>query len=115
MSTLSNKLNGFYGTEGYHKITFFGRFVCTDGVRFFAEEGKAFWVLDLIASYQYEKKVCGLDFQHWKIVSKDEKFVITCDDGNGNVKVTQKGPTNLEEGTYCFFLCEKVLMLTSEY
>lgn len=112
---LTEILRGFHGTEGYHKLTLFGNFVCTDGVLAFAEAGKAFWAVDLIASYQMERNVRKEEFQAWKIFSRDKKFIATATDGNRKILVKQDGYTDLEEGVYEFFLTGGVLMLTSEY
>ena len=113
---LVDQLAHFHCTEGYHKVSPMHRFVITDGVKHFAEAGGAYWVLDLIASYQIYPRVRKEAFQKWKIVSKDDAFVATGDDGNGNILATQKGEfTDLEEGEYQFYLTDNVLLLPSEY
>jgi hypothetical protein len=114
MTTLASKLRQYTGTEQYHRLTLFGGFVCTDGVYAFAEEGGAYWVLDLIASYQPQLR--NYEFQHWKIISHRGKFIALCTDGNGYTLVTQEGDfTDLEDGDYSFYLTNKVLMVESEY
>jgi len=43
---------GFNGTEEYHRVSIFpGAPVVTDSVIHFCEEKKAFWLMDVIASY----------------------------------------------------------------
>lgn len=88
----------------------------TDRVRDFVEQQKAFWAIDLIASYQMEAKLKKEEFQNWKIISNEGKFVAICNDGNGKVLVRQNGEfTTLKEGEYDFFLINNVLMFPSEY
>lgn len=50
--SLKQDLEQFYGTETYTRFCpFFKRIVATDGVIFLAENGKAFWLLEVIVSY----------------------------------------------------------------
>jgi hypothetical protein len=39
------------GTEGYHKLTFMSRLLCTDGVKLVADQCGAYWLVDLVASH----------------------------------------------------------------
>ena len=57
----------FSGTEEYHKLSMFGKFVCTDGVKYLAEQAGAFWLIDAIASHQPKamKNPRLRDFQLW--------------------------------------------------
>jgi len=88
---LKADLAGFSGTEGYTK--YFGGLMLTDGVRYLAENAGCFWLLDIIASYQSKcRKDADLrEMQFWKLtVNADDSAVVTCEDGNGKVKITQK-------------------------
>jgi hypothetical protein len=88
---LKADLAGFSGTEGYTK--YLGGLMLTDGVRYLAENAGCFWLLDIIASYQSKcRKDADLrEMQFWKLtVNADDSAVVTCEDGNGNVKITQK-------------------------
>ncbi|MFM6191173.1 MAG: DUF6876 family protein [Planktothrix sp.] len=51
--TLSD-LSQFTGTEEIHR-NFLG-FPYTDGIQYLAEQAKAYWLIDAIASYQYQLK-----------------------------------------------------------
>ena len=54
---LQDGLSNFYGTEGYHRVSLLKNFVVTDGVLWLiqnAGEQGAFWITDMIASYQKE-------------------------------------------------------------
>ena len=44
-------MNSSTGTEKYYRPFFFNTMVYTDGVRTFAEQCKAYWVIDLVNSY----------------------------------------------------------------
>ena len=91
-SEIKSGLGNFYCTLAYHRLSpIHGSLVCTDGVKWLAESADAFWLVDAIASYQPQ---CRKDkelryFQAWKLAVKDGKAVLTCDDGNGNIKITQ--------------------------
>lgn len=58
----ASELGMFTGTEQYHKLSLFGKFLCTDGVKFVADEGKAYWLIDAIASYMRKE-----EFQVWEL------------------------------------------------
>lgn len=73
----------------------------TPGVKYLCENGgkgegesASWWLLDAIASYQPGKKInCNADLrslQFWKLTVNDNKGVLTCDDGNGNIVITQR-------------------------
>jgi len=51
--TALSQLNGFSGTESYHRFSvLFPNLVLTDGVKFLAENASCYWWLDIIGSYQ---------------------------------------------------------------
>lgn len=89
---LKAALEGFSGTEGYTR--YLGGLLLTDGVRFLAENGECFWLLDIIASYQPKcKKDASLrEMQFWTLKRNKTTSgaVVTCEDGNGKVKITQR-------------------------
>jgi len=49
---LNINLAHFTGTEHYYRHPLHGKFLHTDGVHYLAEHAGAYWLLDLIASYQ---------------------------------------------------------------
>ncbi len=96
---LENKLALHYnGTNNYYSYPL-GNFTFTDGVKTLADEGGgggAYWLIDIIASYQRDKKMqkaCN-GFQVWKF-KKDavgKGFIVNCYDGNSEVAIiSQKG------------------------
>lgn len=80
---LKHELAQFTGTEHYFKWSpVFPNFVLTDGARFLAEQAKAYWLMDLFASYapDYQKK--GFAAMTLTVDGNEGLMVIT--DGNGN-------------------------------
>ena len=59
--TLAERLEGFYGTEGYHRFNLFTPIVATDGVIYFAKEGNAFWALDQMITMRMQLIEKGKD------------------------------------------------------
>jgi hypothetical protein len=86
---LQTQLAGFYGSENlYHRSTPIVIYY-TDGIKWLQENADCYWLTDLIASYQTTTFRKANERQFWKLVVTDNSAVITCDDGNGNISVTQ--------------------------
>jgi hypothetical protein len=127
---LEAELPHFTGTEEYHRIVYpwlrNTDFLLTDGAKHLADKagvigGTAYWLIDLIASYQREKPVKDEPFQVWKLTVKDTVGKVTCDDGNGRILASQDIPFAdfaLDEVTLYVTSDDFsgiVVMLTSEY
>ena len=79
-------LPGFTGTENWYRHLLNINY--TDGINFVAETAGAYWLIDIIASYQPElrKKVSaftgekGIPYQVWRLVVnlQDNTAVVTC-------------------------------------
>jgi len=70
-----------YGTSQYFKHIF--GMLYTDGVQTMAEMCEAYWLIDIVASYQGEKKYARESFQAWTIETTDHNTAtVTCTDGN---------------------------------
>jgi hypothetical protein len=72
-------LQNFTGTTEYHRHWSGMRF--TDGVRFLAEEAKAYWLLDLIASWQRDalEDRWLFEFQLWEVFVRPARTaVVVC-------------------------------------
>ncbi len=79
--------------------------------------GTAYWLIDIIASHQLNKKVAAQSFQTWRLYvnhvqagepdperprpttvlawkqrAQPNEALVTCDDGNGQILVTQEIP-----------------------
>lgn len=89
-------LRHFHGTEHYWCTGIpFHPFVYTDGVRHVAEKGSAYWLLDLIGSWQFEKVVkhdkALQDIQFWTLtVNDDQSAEAICERDQGDIAVRQK-------------------------
>lgn len=117
---LERALDMFSGTEHWYQH-FVPKVLFTDGMKYLAEKAKAYWFIDLIASYQGEEKVAKESFQVWIIrVNKDKTAVVTCEDGNGNVVAKQDlSFTDFPLNEYKGYLEDdgehKVILLTGEH
>ena len=69
--SISETISTFTGTEQYHKLTM-GSLKFTDGMKYLAEEAKAFWLMDIIGSVQHLPSIKDTDFIVW-VISKTEK------------------------------------------
>jgi hypothetical protein len=117
---LNDNFRQFIGTEHYH-IHFSRICIFTEGVKSLAEEYQAYWLIDVIASYQITERIKSIPFQIWTILSADGKGVIEMrQDADQPVLVRQKIPfTDFPEGYLQLYCIDdgtyRVLMLPSEY
>jgi hypothetical protein len=82
----------FNGSEkSYYRDTPLGRIEYTDGIRYLQQNG-CLWIVDAIASYQTPQFKAADDRQFWKLRVNlyTHSAELICDDGNGNIRVTQK-------------------------
>ena len=119
---LRASLGQFTGTENYYVNPLFGTgFGYTDGVKFLAENAGAYWLIDIIGSYQIDRRVKAEDFQLWTLTRKGEGCVVSMTDGNDEKAIiTQEVEfTDFPLETIKFYVCDngrqKVCMLPSEY
>ena len=128
---LAAELPHFTGTEEYHRIVYpwlrNTPFLLTDGAKHLADKagvigGTAYWLIDILASYQREKPVKDEPFQVWKLTVKVSEGKITCDDGNGRTLVASQDipfvDFALDEATLYVSSDEYngiIVMLPSEY
>jgi len=90
--TLTNAdLALFTGSENWYRHGLNRNVLFTDGAKYVADQGGAYWLLDEIALAQrYEKSVAAEEFQVWKLaVNSDHTATLTCEDGNNNVVFTK--------------------------
>ncbi len=110
-------LQQFNGTNQLWKHSL-SRLNYTDGARWFAANGGehgAYWLIDLIA-FQVAPLLKKEDFLNIKVIVANNKATLTVDDGNDNIfKTIPIEYTDLQPGKWCFYLCNNVLMLRSEY
>lgn len=109
----AQSLSGFTGTEGYTRYLM--GINLTDGVKYLADEGKAWWLLDAICSYQ--PKYRGVSFQIWTLKKEGNRATLTMkEDSDKPCLVTQRIPyTDFPLEGVELYLIDGVLLLTSEY
>jgi hypothetical protein len=85
-------LSQFTGSENWYRHGINRNILFTDGAKYVADHGGAYWLLDEIAIIQlYERRVAAEEFQVWKFtVRPDRKATLTCDDGNGKIVFTKE-------------------------
>lgn len=106
----------FTGSETFyqHALT---TAVNTEGAKYVAEAAGAYWLLDSIALNQaYNKKVKAEEFQVWKLAVHEEGATLTCDDGNGNVVLTEQIEyTDFPAEGVTLWFQNNTILLPSEY
>jgi hypothetical protein len=79
------------GTGQWHRHALNRNILFTDGAKYVADEGGAYWLLDeIVLAQHYQKNVARQEFQVWKLtVNPDRTGTITVEDGNYNVVFTK--------------------------
>lgn len=108
-------LQCFTGTEHYYKHPFGIKF--TDGVKYLADECQCYWLLDIVASYQFDINVKNEDFQVFKLkVNEDHSALVEISDGNHNILMTQEIEyTDFPLQEIELWCIDKICILPSEY
>jgi hypothetical protein len=78
-ATLSEvQLRQFTGSENWYRHGINRSVLFTDGAKYVADQGGAYWLLDIIAiAQQHDKRVSAEEFQVWKLsVGKDAKIAV---------------------------------------
>lgn len=108
-------LNQFTGTEHYYNYL---GIKLTDGVKYLAEAGGAFWLINIVASYQ-TGKIKKIPFQVWtlKVDLEKKTGVVTMKEDTGMPDlVTQNLEyTDFPLNEVSLWLIDGVLILPSEY
>lgn len=105
-------LSQFIGTEQYHQH-WMQQLVFTDGVKYMADAGRAFWLIDVVASYRRKEP-----FQIWELkVKPDKSCIVTMkEDTDEPNLVKQEIPyTDFPLESIKLYLIDGVLLLPSEY
>lgn len=111
---LRSELAGFTGTENYYKH--FTGLLYTDGVKFLADKVGCHWLIDLIASYQYQLKEVGFQLWTLKVMSDRTAEVTAKEDTNTPILVSQKLEyTDFPLSEIELYCIDGVLILPSEY
>jgi hypothetical protein len=112
---IKDNLPCFTGTEHYYSYYFGIKF--TDGVKYLAEACEAFWLIDIVASYQTDPKIKNEGFQVYKLkVNEDKSAVVEISDGNDNILATQEIEfTDFPLDEISLWCIDKICILPSEY
>jgi hypothetical protein len=111
-------LRKFTGSENWYRHGLVPRITFTDGAKYVADEGGAYWLLDEIALAQIGvKEVAAEGFQVWKLkVNPDRTGELSCEDGNYNSVFTKKLEfTDFPEPGVTLWFTDNVILLPSEY
>jgi uncharacterized protein DUF6876 len=81
----ADALGQFTGSEHWYRHGLVRGILFTDGAKYVADEGGAWWLIDEIAFAQrFQKVVAAEEFQVWKLTVKpDHTATLACEDGNG--------------------------------
>ena len=119
-------LSHFHSTGDYYRSSGLATDIYhTDGVQWLADAAKCFWLIDAIASHQFNVRVSGEPFQVWTLKVENRKGVLICGDGDDTPPlVTQEIPYTdfpldeislfLEDGSLDGVNVHRILMLPSE-
>ena len=106
----------FTGTTRWYRHALMRDVIYTDGAKYVADAGEAYWLLDAIASWQLDRKVKAEEFQAWQLKVEDNKGVLTCDDGNGRIVARQEIEyTDFPLPEITLYYANNTIHLPSEY
>lgn len=120
MALTQAELDAFMGTENIYQHSL-SKICYTDGVKYLATKGEAFWLLDAISSHQTAQLLSQKDlqeFQLWELtVASDKSAVLTCrSDTNQEPAVRQEIEfTDFSLNYIKLYLVDQLLLLPSEY
>ena len=99
---IEKALSQFTGTVNYHRFNPFCEMVLTDGAQYLAEKAGCYWLFEIIAGAQCEKKVTdNRGFIVWRIVvNNDDSCVV---EGYKDSLFIQENLLHKQEITYTNF------------
>lgn len=118
---LKHELSQFIGTSKWTPYRILGRtiFRYTDGIEYLIEKADAKWLVDLIASYQVEKRIFGIYFQIWTLtvdLNKKSGVLIMRQDTNAPVEIKEEIQyTDFPLDEIKIYLIDSIMLLPSEY
>ena len=111
-------LQQFTGSAQWYRHGIVHSILYTDGAKYVADHGGAYWLLDEIAFAQRgEKAVAAEEFQVWTLtVNADRTARLVCDDGNGNTVFEKPIPyTDFPLGKIDLYFANNTIYLPSEH
>ena len=113
-----SELKQFTGSEHWYRHAINRSILYTDGAKYVAEAGGAYWLLDEIALIQpYEKRVSKEAFQVWTLsVNPDHTATLKCEDGNGHTVFEKEIEyTDFPLSSITLWVTNNTIFLPSEY
>ncbi len=116
-SLSSEDLKQFTGSENWYRHDLVRSILYTDGAKYLAERGSAYWLLDEIATTQLIAKVATEPFQVWTLkLRPDHGASLRCEDGNKNQVFHKLIPfTDFPLDEITLWLTDNTILLPSEY
>jgi Family of unknown function (DUF6876) len=112
-------LRQFTGSEHWYRHGLARSILYTDGAKYVADQGGAYWLLDEIALAQrYEKAVAAQEFQVWKLAvnAADRTAVLICEDGNDHAVFRKDIPfTDFPADEITLWFANNMIYLPSEH
>jgi hypothetical protein len=108
----------FTGSTRWFRHMLLRNFLYTEGVQYVAEQAGAYWLIDLIASYQTDPKIKAEDFQVWRLRKKpDDSASVTMTDGNTEKPIVEQQIelTDFPDDYMEMWVEGNVLLLPSEH
>lgn len=108
----------FTGSENWYRHGLVRDVLYTDGAKYVADQGGAYWLLDEIAFAQrYEKAVAAEEFQVWTLtVNADSTATLTCGDGNGHTVFSKRiAFTDFPAESVTLWFANNTIYLPSEH
>lgn len=74
-----SSLSHFTGSEDRYRDTLALNLLSTDGIHHLCTEANCFWLIDLVGSHQFNRRVKAEEFQLWRIERRGEQGALaTC-------------------------------------
>ena len=111
----SEVLNQFRGSEIFYEqqLVDGSKLLLTEGCHFLRENFAAYWLFDLIGSYQY--KLLEVPVQVWKLKKYKDECLVTCEDGNNIPIISQQIPYTDFPFDLTIWQIEGTCLLPGEY
>jgi hypothetical protein len=114
----ASDLQQFTGSLQWYRHGIVRDVLFTDGAKYVADQGGAYWLLDEIALAQrHDKRVAGEEFQVWKLkVNDDRTAMLTCEDGNDKAVYSKAIEfTDFPLPEIALYFTANTILLPSEY
>lgn len=112
--SLEDNLGQFTGTQQYYRN--FTGLCYTDGIQHLAEHAGAYWLIDLVGSYQH--KLRGIPFQVWTLTVNDDhtaRVTMREDDGQPTKVQQEILYTDFPLAKFSWYCIDNIMLLKTEY